>query len=240
MQQAFSRICFDPSPSPDDLALLHDADERWLLYRGMVRSRLTGMVRSGLPRSSELLGDERLEAAVASWLAGGGPRSRFIRQIVDEVVEHSLSGWQADPDLPPHTSDLVRFEATKWRVGALEWTHTAPVTEELDFEGIPVLNPTVESTPIRYRVDKSNEALDEPRLLLAYRKPGGARIFVYVLNPMGAELYEAWRVPERSFADGVRAVLAAHAREPDARFIDGMAGVLAELVGETVIVGSAR
>ena len=93
MQQAFARICFDPSPSPDDLALLHDADERWLLYRDMVRSRLIGMVRSGLPRSSELLGDTRLEASVASWLAGGGPRSRFIRQIVDEIVEHALPTW---------------------------------------------------------------------------------------------------------------------------------------------------
>ena len=240
VQRAFTRICLDLTPREEDLALLHDRDERWLLYRTMVRSRLFGMARSGLPRSAEAMGQERFDASVARYLAERGPRSRFIRDVVDELAEHALPGWEGDPSLPPHIGDLVRYETTKWRVATVPWEATPETSDELDFAGIPVFNPSVHTTSVRYRVDKQNEPLLEPHLAVLYRKPGDAKIYHYVLNPEGAALFVAWREPERSLADGVKAVLAAAHREPSASFIDGMAGVLADLVGQTIILGSRR
>jgi len=244
IQRAFTRICFEAEPKDEDFALLHAPKERWLIYRHMVRHRLFGMMRSGLPKTNEELGKERFDAAVTRYLEERGPRSRYIREVVHELVEHALPGWEADESLPAHLGDLARWESTKWRVSSVEWPAPVPTADELDFEGVPVHNPSVRGTTVRHRIDRKderqNEALEEPHRLLVYRKPGDTRVFSYVLNAMGADLYDAWQDPDRSFADGVRAVLAAHEREPDAEFVDGMAGVLAGMVEHQIILGSRR
>ncbi|MCB9595749.1 MAG: putative DNA-binding domain-containing protein [Sandaracinaceae bacterium] len=244
VQRAFTRICFDAKPSDADLAVLHAPPDRWLLYRRMVRARLFAMIRSGLPRTHETLGKARFDASVSAYLEERGVRSRYIRDVVDELVAHALPRWEADPELPAHLSDLARYEATKWAVGSLEWSVPDAVADELDFEGVPVHNPTVRSTTLRHRVDRKDERrdepLEEPHRVLLYRRPDDAPIYGYVIDPMGVELYEAWSVPDRSFADGVRAVLAARDREPDPTFVDRMAGLLAALVERSIILGSRR
>lgn len=240
VQRAFTRVCFDEEPRPEDLAVLHGDAERWRMYRSMVRQRLFEMARSGLPGTAELLGADAFDAAVGGYLAAGGPRSRFIRDVVHELVEHALPGWVAAPSLPAHLAELVRYEEAKWRVG-----HVAielPAADELDFEKPPVWNPALEIVPLRHRVDKDPihpAALDQPCSALVYRKPDGPRIFTYVVNDIGGRLVSAWRAGG-SCADGARRVLAELGREPDARFIDGMAGVLAELVEQQIVLGSAR
>lgn len=240
LQRAFTRLCFDEEPSPADLALLHSPEERWLLYRRMVRSRLFSMVRAGLPRSVEVLGEERLRVAMVSYLAERGPGSRFIRDVVHELVEHALPGWRADAGLPSHLTDLVCYEEAKWRVAAAPWGETEELSEELDFEGVPVFNPTLSTLEVRHRVDRDDAPLDAPHLVIVYRKPSDARVFRYVLNPRGAELFEAWQAPGRSLSDGVKALLEARGEEPSAAFIDAMAGILAEMVEQTIVLGSRR
>ncbi|MGE0784129.1 MAG: putative DNA-binding domain-containing protein [Sandaracinaceae bacterium] len=240
VQRAFTRICFDREPSDADFAVLHDDRERWMLYRGMVRRRLLGMLRQGLPKTAALLGPRFDDASVA-YLAEHAPKTRFIREIVHELVEHALPRWREDPSLPAHLTDLVRYEDTKWRVGAREWPATPALSEELDFEGRAVMNPTALDVGLDHRVDKDAMAparLRETHRAIVYRKPGSGRIHTYVLNRIGAELYDAWRA-EPSFAAGARAVLTANAREPDARFIDGMAQILAEMVEHSIVLGSA-
>ncbi|HEY8427899.1 MAG TPA: putative DNA-binding domain-containing protein [Sandaracinaceae bacterium] len=240
IQEAFTRVCFARTPREDDLALLHADRERWLMYRRMVRHRLFEMARAGLPRTAELLGKARFDAAVSRYLEDGGPRTRFIREVVHELVAHALPAWEADASLPAHLGDLVRYEDAKWRVASAELD--VPDAGEFDFERVPVVNPTVARVPLRYRVDKdpkSPAALDETHLALVYRKPGSPRVFTYVLNEIGGRLFEAWS-SGASCADGARRVLECLGREPDARFIDGMAGVLADLIEQKVILGSVR
>ncbi len=244
VQRAFTRLCMDATPAEADLALLHAPRERWLLYRRMVRARLFAMVRSGLPRTVETLGKARFDAAMRDYLAAGGVRSRFIRDVVNELAEHALPGWEADPALPPHLGDLVRYEATKWAVGSVEDTATEPTADELDFEGVPVHNPTIRATTIRFRVDRTDERRDEPldapHRVLLYRRPDDARVHGYVLDPKASALYDAWCAPDRSFADGVRAVLAERGQAPEPTFVESMAGLLAGLVERSIILGSRR
>lgn len=240
VQEAFTRVCFDEAPREADLAALHDERERWLMYRRMVRHRLFEMARSGLPKTAELLGKARFDAAVAQYLAERGPRTRFIREIVHELVEHALPGWESDATLPPHVSDLVRYEAAKWRVASAELE--PPPFRELDFEAVAVVNPTVVVVRVHHRVDKDPAApprLDEPHSAIVYRKPDSPRVFTYVLNDVGGRLFEQWSGGV-SCAAGARSVLDALGREPDARFIDGMAGVLADLIEQKIILGSER
>jgi len=200
------------------------------------------MLRNGLPQTSELLGKKRFDAAATAYLAAGGPQNRFIRNIVQELLEQSLPAWEADTSLPAHLGDLARYEATKWRVSSVEWLTTEETAEELDFEGVPVHNPSVRALEVRFRVDRrderKNEALPRPRRLLVYRKPSDAKIYSYLLSPLGAELFDAWQEPDRSLADGVRAWLAAQPGEPTASFVDDMASVLASLVERDIILGS--
>ena len=243
LEHAFSRVCLDREPSSEHLDLLHGEPDRWTMYRHMVRHRLISMIRSGLPLSSALLGEARFEDDVAAYLEERGPKSRYIREVVHELVEHAYPGWQADADLPPHLLDLVRYEAMKWRVGSLEERIPEGMTE-LDFERTPVFNATARTLYVEHRVDKDAESpprLDAPHLSVVYRRPGSARVCTYVLNPVGAMLYCAWRDGAEqgaNCADGVRGVLASLNREADARFIDGMAGVLADLVEQQVVLGS--
>lgn len=245
IERAFTRVCLEREPPESDLGALHDDPERWKLYRHMVRFRLREMLRSGLPKTAALLGEAKFEEAFATYLAEHGPRSRFIREVVHELLSHTLPTWEADPTLPAHLPDLARFEALKWRVASLPGEPEDASHPEFDFERPPVWNRTVRTLGLDYRVDKDSESpavLDEPHLALIYRKPGSPRISTYVLNPIGALLFVAWRDASEegtSCADGVRQVLANLGRGPDARFIDGMAGVLADLVESSLILGSA-
>lgn len=240
IQRAFTRVCFDETPREEDLSILHADRERWLMYRSMVRERLHGMLRSGLPKTAALLGKTRFNAAVSSYLAERGPRSRYIRDVIDELVEHALPRWESDASMPAHLPDLARYEAAKWRAASLEWD--AEPVRDFDFEAIPVFNPSLCTVTLRHRVDKDAEApstLAEPHHALCYRKPGSPRVFTYVVNDIGGRLLTAWRSGS-SCADGARAVLAELGREPDARFIDGMAGVLADLLEHKILLGSRR
>ncbi len=240
VQEAFTRVCFDETPQEADLALLADDRERWLMYRRMVRHRLFEMARSGLPKTAELLGKARFSEAVARYLAQHGPRSRFLRDIVRELLGAALPAWEADASLPAHLSELARYEAAKWEVGSAELE--LGEVGEFDFEAKPVLNPTLRTLTLWHRVDKDPKApprLEEPHTAIVYRKPGSSRVFTYVLNEIGGRLFAAWS-SGLGCADGARRVLAELGREPDARFLDGRAGVLADLIEQKIILGSAR
>ena len=242
IQRAFTRVCFDREPREEDLALLYADRERWLMYRRMVRERLYGMMRAGLPKTAALLGAKAFDDAASRYLAEEGPRSRYIREVVPALVRHALPRWE--DAAPAHLADLARYEVAKWQAASLEWE--VEDARELDFEGVPVFNPSLCVVAVRYRVDKLTESdeaspprLEEPHHALVYRKPASSRVFTYVLNDMGGRLVAAWR-NGGSCADGARAVLAELQREPDARFIDGMAGVLADLVEQKILLGSRR
>ncbi len=240
VQRAISRICFDETPSEADLAALHSDRDRWLMYRRMVRNRLFAMVRSGLPKTSELIGKEAFDAAVSSYFADRRPRTRFIREVVHELVAHALPQWESDPAMPAHLGELVRYEEAKWRVASMP--SESPAHKKFEFEAVPVFSRTIATVELRHRVDKDPLApppLDVAALALVFRKPGDARTYTLVLDDLKKRLFAAWRGGE-SCADGARTVLADLGQEPDAQFVDTMAGLLADLIDGKVILGSKR
>jgi hypothetical protein len=236
VQRAFARVCFDAEPRDEDFARLHAPRERWLMYRQMVRSRLFDMAQKGLPRTVEAITRPKFNAAVASLLAERGVRSRYLREIVHELVAHAVPSWQADPSLPAYTVDLARFEDARWRVASALFPETA--CEPFDFERVPVFNPTLEAVEVVHRVDKTPiAALAEPHDILVYRKPDATSTWTYAVHGDGALLVRAWR-SGLSCADGARKVLADTGRAADPAFVDTLATVLSELVEQKMILGS--
>jgi len=238
LQRAFTRMCFDAEPAAEDLGLLHAEPERWLLYRSMVRSRLLEMARTGLPRSAEAIG-ARFEHDFSRYLAASPPLSRYIREIVHEFVSATLPEWEADEALASHVPDLVRFESTKWLVAALPYPDLS--AREIDFGAPAVINPTLRVVVVHHRVDRAATPpprLEAPEHLLVYRKKDDPRIFTWGLNETGGRLFEAW-ASGVSLTEGTRRVLSELGREPDVHFVDSMAGVLADLVEQSVVLGAA-
>lgn len=239
LQRAFSRICLVAEPSESDLALLHGDPQRWRMYRHMVRHRLAEMARNGLPKTVALLGQDRFDRDFESFLAERGSRSRFLRDVVSELVSHAIDGWASDASLPAHTIDLARYEQAKWQVASVPWEPREPAA--FDFERRALINPTVRVVVVAHRVDRDPVAaarLEGPSHLIVYRKPGDPRIYTWALNDIGGKLFAAWAAGS-TCKDAVTSVLAAEGRQADTAFVDGMAGVLADLIEQTIVLGSA-
>jgi len=106
----------------------------------------------------------------------------------------------------------------------------------------PSARPFVENAsafPPHVRTEFGSVALGGPSVRGSPQCPGSAKVRAYVLNDIGGRLFSAWS-KDQSCADGVREVLAELGREPDARFLDRMAGVLADLVEQGIVLGSPR
>jgi hypothetical protein len=229
-------------PSEDDLRELGGLRERWLLYRDMIRKRMRGMIASGLPRSVEALGKARYGAHYDAWLDEAAPRTRYIREIVPAFADFLLPRLAADGKLPRWLPELVRYEATWWRVGYADaaWPTDA---SELSFEKRPLLNPTATLLRFEHRV---HEKLPEgetdyppsPTAALVYRNRDDDKIYTWVPNPLSADLIDAFIAGEESLTDVVKRVCAARDVSIDAKFVESLGTMLADLVSRTVILGS--
>lgn len=151
-----TRVCFDAAIPEDALRALAGsggalAEERWRVYREMIRARLRKVVRAALPRAVEALGESRLEAYFAAWLAEAPPDTRFFREVPTGFVRHAEPSLDAD-EAQPWLGDLARYELARWRVLA------APDAEgealPLAFELAPKLTPALELLDVRWAVHK--------------------------------------------------------------------------------------
>lgn len=141
IERALVRTCFAREPREDDLARLGADRERWLLYRRMARSRLAKMLATALPRTAAALGEDAFGAWTDRWLDEAPPRTRYIREIVPEMVGWASPRLREDPSLPAWLADLAIFELAIWEVA---WTEAAePEVVDLDFERVPALDPTL-------------------------------------------------------------------------------------------------
>lgn len=248
LERAFARVCLQAEAPAADLSRLAGPASRFLVYREMVRSRLIQTAADGLPRTRALLGPEVFAAQVEAHLGAVGPRSRFLRDFVSEVVDARAERWvkpHSATDDSPHLYDLARFEAALWDVTTLEAPADLRV-EAFDFEACPVPNPVLRTLVVDHRVDKCTvdnaravpPKEPEPKMLVVFRRPGQAKVVTWVLDRFGTRLAERWLTGAETCAESAKAVLHECGIEPDAAFVEGMAGLLATLVEEQMILGS--
>jgi hypothetical protein len=94
------------------------------VYRQLPRNGMKGCVQEFLPRTIARLDaiDEGATISFArefsAWLAGPGPRSRYLRDLPREFVTWAAPRWLETPEIPNYLADLARHELVDFAVAA--------------------------------------------------------------------------------------------------------------------------
>lgn len=233
--RAIQRVCFDSEPSESDLELL-GARERWLVYRDLVRTRLTNVIEAALPRTKAALGHGSFERMIDEWLTAGGPKTRYFRHVPNELAEFAIPIWQ---DAKPNwLADLAHYEIAAWSV-----RHAPPNPipgGDFTFESRPVVGSAVcvlrLSHPVHRSPTPSAGYEPEATALCLYRSESH-RAVPQELNPLAADLLEAWQRAEETVAESVHRVAAAHDTPIGPAFIEKLSTLIATFIQQGVLLG---
>lgn len=233
--RAIKRVCFDSQPSEADLALL-GSRERWLVYRDLVRHRLVNIVEVAFARTKNALGDEAFGRVIDEWLSSGGPKTRFFRYVPSELSEFAIPIWSEKG--PPWMGDLAMYEITAWDVRHAPPNRTE--TTEFSFDTVPVLTRASKILRLGYPVHMKPTPTDgyepEPTFLCIYRNENH-RAVPWKLNPMAADLFEAWSRADKPVAQTVQEVAAAHNTEIGPAFVDKLSTLIADALQKGILLG---
>ncbi len=227
-QAAATRVAFDESPSEEDLTFLGDRD-RWLVYRGLVRSRFFSVVKSAFPR---LAGFIDLDPLVVAWLAKAPPTARLFRLLPEQFF--SSVDWNA---FPVWQRELAILEISGW----MTRYDNAPFPEVTDFafERIPAVNPTAMilrfNHPV-YHIERT-EFPARPGNLCVYRGPN-QKAMMWSLNDMSAALFMRFQVGDADVTTCVKEVCEARGAAIDEAFLEKLGEVIAGALERGILLGS--
>ena len=233
--KAMQRVCFGAEPSEADLELL-GSRERWLVYRDLVRNRLNQVIRVALSRTRDAIGEDTFARAVDEWFSAGSPKTRYLRHIPGELAEFAIPIWQRTE--APWVADLAGYEITAWDVRHAP-ADTAP-SSEFAFDRRPVLATAVRVLRLAYPVqtkptpDAGYEP--DPTILCLYRDRDH-RPIPRKLNPLAADLLEAWRDADQTVAESVQRVAAAHHTHIGPEFIEKLSTLIADFMQRGILLG---
>lgn len=236
VERRFVRVCFAKEPREDDLTALGGMRDRWLVYRHMVRARLRGMIANALVRTVAALGEEAWNAWFDRWLDEAPPRTRYIREIVPELLDYCLPRWERDPSVPPWMIELAKLEVTRWEVGYTD--AEPPEAGELAFEKVPVLSPAVHVLRFAHPVHEKHETYAEnPTWLCVYRRADD-KTAVWAIDAFTAGILESFAAGDRTITDTVKSVAAQLEIPLDEKLVQRIGTVLAELVQRGILLGA--
>ena len=112
----------------EDVEAILSAPRTLLVYRTLVRNRLSSIVLRMLPRTRSRLNAAcagRFDADLASFLDHPGPRSHHLRDVPAELFAWAEPRWRSDPHVPPYAPDLASLELAHFAVAASESAHAA-------------------------------------------------------------------------------------------------------------------
>lgn len=222
-------VCFSRDVDDANVAMLANgdalADERWRIYREMVRTRFRKVVLAAFPRTTQALGDQ-FDPRFTAWLDEAPPDTRFFREVPAGFARHlgawltsspsaspsgeplasesqpnesssseSLSSARSSASLPSYTADLARFEIARWRVLAAP---DDPPAQELSFERPPQLTRSLKLLDVAHSVHTKKGAPKPGVFHLAiYRAPkdDAFEAVTLELNELARDLLRAWSDP---------------------------------------------
>lgn len=233
--KAIQRVCFDFEPSEHDLELL-GSRERWLIYRDLVRTRMTTVIEAALPRTKAAIGNDSFRRMIDEWLATGGSETPYYRQVPNELAAFAIPVWQ--DTAPPWLADLARYEITGWSV-----RHAPPDSTpdaEFTFDARPVLGAAVSVLRLDYPVHQTptpDAGYDHDPVILCLYRDEEHRATLQTLNPLAADLLQAWQRAEETVAESVQRVAAAHDTAIGPAFIEKLSTLISTFVEQGILLG---
>lgn len=226
--KAMQRVCFGPEPSEADLELL-GSPGRWLVYRELVQNRLVQVIGAAFARTKQAIGEEAFGRTVAEWLGTGGPKTRYLRHVPTELADFAIPIWKSTEG--PWLGELARFEIASWNV-----RHAArnPKPDaEFAFERRPVLGTAIEVLRLDYPVHlKPTPAAGyaPQRTFLCVYRDANHQASTRKLNPLAADLLEAWQRADETVADSVQRIASVHGAEIGPAFIEKLSTLIADFI----------
>lgn len=233
--KAIQRVCFDSEPSDADLELL-GSRERWLVYRSLVRTRLVGVIEAALPRTRSAIGDDALGRIIDEWLSTGGPKTRYFRNVPIELADFAIPIWRDTAE--PWIAELARYEITRWTV---RHAPREPIpSADFSFETRPVVGTAVAVLRLNHRVDEAptpdNGYKRDPIILCVHRNQKHLALS-QALNPLAADLLEAWQRGDETVAESVHRVAAAHDTAIGPAFVEKLSNLVTKFIQQGILLG---
>jgi len=233
--EAIQRVCFGAEPSEADLELL-GSRERWLVYRDLVRHRLNHVIGVALARTKNAIGEDAFGGVVDQWFNTGGPTTRYLRYVPSELAEFAIPIWQSTE--APWIADLAGYEITAWEVRHAPRNPTP--SHEFAFDRKPVLATAVKILRLAYPVHNTPTPgagyQPDPTILCLYRDKNHKTI-PRKLNPLAADLLDAWRTADQTVAESVQQVAAAHDTEIGPDFIEKLSTLITDFLDRGILLG---
>lgn len=116
----------------EDVEAVLRAPPRLAVYRSLVRNGLCAVVARILPRTRARMNamcGGRFDADLARFLEERGPRTRYLRDVPEELVAWAAPRWIADPGVPPYLQDLAVYELMCFAVASCETVLEPPPCE---------------------------------------------------------------------------------------------------------------
>jgi hypothetical protein len=233
--RAIQRVCFGAEPNEDDLELL-GSRERWLVYRDLVRNRLDNVIGVALARTKSAIGKDAFDRAVDEWFSTGSPKTRYLRYVPSELAEFAIPIWQRTE--APWVADLAGYEITAWEVRHAPRNPTP--SAEFAFDRKPVLATGVKVLRLAYPVQNKptpNAGYEQDPTILCLYRDKNHKAIPLELNPLAADLLEAWQRADQTVADSVQQVAAAHNTQIGPDFIEKLSTLIANFIQRDILLG---
>ena len=235
--EAMQRVCFGSEPSEADLELL-GSRERWLVYRDLVRNRLNHVIGVALARTKSAVGKDAFQTTIDRWYAGGGPTTRYLRYIPSELAEFAIPIWQRTE--APWIADLAGYEISAWEVR--HGPRDPTPSHEFAFDHKPVVAKAVKVLRLAYPVQEKPTPEGgyepDPTILCLYRDKNHKAV-PRKLNPMAADLLDAWGAADQTVAESVQSVASAHGTEIGPDFVEKLSTLIADFIERDILLGGS-
>lgn len=227
-----------------DAAALRRADlERLLIYRRLVQQTLRNTLEVAMPRSIARLGAV-FDEYFARFLAERGPRTHYLRDVTDELLDWSEPLLRNDPRVAPYLPDLMRHEALRIAIGALPAGRAGQTLGDLELDhGVAFIEA---SRVVHYRF--AVHELPEDDGDTGEPTPGETALFVYRspehqvrylrLSPLAAAILGKLHSEHQTLREAVTTSAAALGFALDEQVLQGAAQLLADLAERGALLGS--
>lgn len=254
LQRGFARRLLDLSAAdslstkPDyedrtEAALSAMGSPRIAVYRQLVRGAIHNLLGDMLPRTLARIEDRRADW-INHWLADTGPRSRILRELVDEWVTWVSPRWLADPEIPDYLVDLLHHESVEMLVNAAPVADPpADMSEAFALESRLFFDPSARIERYAHAIhllpedcDDRTPALVQATALLIYRDDEHEVRFLH-LSPLAASITDfllSGETVKKALISGT----AASGLDLDDEVLGRMSGLFADFATRGIVLGS--